>query len=82
MSRVSKENYVKTHFPDYMKIDALFDHKKVKEIIEALIFVGMLKPRAYDYNYQTVKNLVLRIQGKYKQNIVKNPVRTINKERI
>lgn len=82
MSRISKENYVKTHFPDYMKINALFDHKKVKEIIEALLYVGMLKPRAYDYNHQTVTNMLLRMQNKYKQNIVKARVPTINKERI
>jgi hypothetical protein len=82
MTRTSKENYIKTHFPNYMKINALFDHKKVQEIIDALLYVGMLKPRAYDYNYETVKNQILRMQNKYKQNIVKDRVPTIKKERI
>lgn len=82
MTRTSKEQYIRTHFPEYMKINALFDHKKVQEIIDALLYVGMLKPRAYDYNYETVKNMILKMQGKYKQNIVKDRVPTIKKERI
>lgn len=82
MTRTSKEEYVRVHFPDFMKINALFDQYEVKRVTEALIYVGLLKRRDRDQNYESVKNMILKMQGKYRQNLVKARVPTIKKERI
>jgi len=82
MTRTSKEEYIRVHFPHYIKINALFDQYEVKKITEALIYVGLMKKRHRDQNYESVKNMILKMQNKYKQNIVKDRVPTIKKERI
>jgi len=65
-----------------MKINALFDHFEVEKIKEALIYGGFLKRRRSDQNYESVKNMILKLQGKFKQNNIKDRVPVIKKERI
>jgi hypothetical protein len=72
MTRTSKEEYIRVHFPHYIKINALFDQYEVKRITEALIYVGLMKKRHRDQNYESVKNMILKMQNKYIKNMAIN----------
>lgn len=71
MTRITKETYVRTHFPNIDKINPLFDHIEVQRVIDSLVYAGYLSPRRPDQNHVSTKNLILRIQGKYKKNFAK-----------
>lgn len=73
MTRPSKEEYVRTHFPHYMKINALFEFTEIKKITEALIYAGFIVRRSGDQNILAVQNMILKMQKKFpNRNIGRN----------
>lgn len=66
MSRVSKENYVKTHFPEVMTANPYEDRMLINKIKRSLYMAGYYKNDA-DANFDAVTNMIKKIQGTFKQ---------------
>lgn len=63
---LTKEQWVRLHFPEVDHIDALFDQTTVNRVRMSLESGGYLKTNHLDQNYESAKNLILRIQKKFK----------------
>lgn len=82
MSRPTKIEYVLTHFPEVMKVNPYEDRMFVNKVKRALFMAGFYKEDA-DANYDSIVNLIRKMQGTFKQTgTVIRQRRVINKERI
>jgi|GEM_PF-3504330 RNAse (barnase) inhibitor barstar len=66
MSRVSKQHYVLTHFPEVMTANPYEDRMLINKIKRSLYMAGYYKKDA-DANFDAVTNMIKKIQGNFKQ---------------
>lgn len=66
MNRPTKKDYLIQHYPEIMSVNPYEDRIFVNKIKRALFMAGFYK-EDNDSNYDSVTNLILKIQGKFKQ---------------
>lgn len=82
MAGPTKRDYILTHFPEVMSVNPFEDRMFVNKVKRSLYMAGFYKEDT-DANYDSVVNMIRKMQGTFKQTgtVIRNR-RIIDKDKI